>query len=398
MKKSLQAIAAGMAGLLLAVLVLGIPAWQLAVTNTSSHVGRPPAPPTGWVVTDSSAGFSCAKNPSGAVACWRIDRRGPTPPIPIRLPGPATDLQSPQLTQWCAPVRAEGLWCWQVSSKETWSTPRRVRAYPDQIDSLTSAFVLGNAENDSADFYCATSGRTVTCGGRHLHASRVHLSGQPTSVALIPSAAGLSVDRTEACATVGGRIVCWTLSDPERLTDLDVPFGAQRLYAPPMLDQDHSYLCALTGGRELRCWAPHIEREAFGSDTFAAALWNGAHNSPESAAVTEFDRPLSAVTLNESGGCVLTDQQLAYCWGSGTEGQLGAAADAPVPFASPERVDSLGVRRIQAIAMGVGCVAAVVDAGAVVAWGNPWWPSTPSDGPESGNESVTDPIRVGAFP
>jgi alpha-tubulin suppressor-like RCC1 family protein len=117
------------------------------------------------------------------------------------------------------------------------------------------------------------------------------------------------------------------------------------------------YWCAVTLSGDVECWGNNESGE----------LGNGTTQGTRTPVkVTGLPGPVEAVSLGTVTGCAVTKSGAAYCWGFGSDGELGnGTTDAFSMTAVPVSGLDLGVT---AIATGYGVNCAVKD-GAVFCWG-----------------------------
>lgn len=243
----------------------------------------------------------------------------------------------------------------------------------------------------------AVDGRTF-CWGENDHAelgdgSTVRRAA-PTPVGGDRAFAAIAIGRHHGCGLeADGRVSCWGWDHYGQLgvgatVDLGIPerLPGQR-FAALAAGGDHT--CALTAEGTAYCWGRN-DRGQLGTDS--AAVRCGPDGVPCSLVPVRVRAavPFTAITAGGGHTCALSTAGVAYCWGAGDLGQLGAGtrADArePVRVAGPATFAAIsaGARHTCAITpdhnaycwgddtygrLGVGGTAAVASAPARVAGG-----------------------------
>ena len=123
------------------------------------------------------------------------------------------------------------------------------------------------------------------------------------------------------CAlTSSGAVKCWGSNETGQLgdgttTNRNLPVNVVGLNEGVLaIAAGAGFTCALTSLTEVKCWGNNTRGE-LGDGTSQQRL------TP--AAVVGLNAAVSALSVGEFHGCVLTDQHLLRCWGANSQGQLG---------------------------------------------------------------------------
>lgn len=219
---------------------------------------------------------------------------------------------------------------------------------------------------------------------------------EPTAP-LLTGVSALAAGREHTCALVAGAVKCWGVNDAGQLGDGTTnwgvtPVGVIGVTAATALAAGADYTCALVADGAVVCWGgsygnkplavPNINGAAAlaaGSST-ACALIDGAVKCWGSAAAPTPSAVFgitaaTAVAAGDEHACAL-EGGAVKCWGDNSQGQLGngqsAHATAPTPAAHDfvtVPVTAIGVEGATVLAAGQAHTCAIVDAGAVMCWG-----------------------------
>lgn len=282
--------------------LLATPGWSCWGSNAQGQFGvATPATslePTPIVFTGDSlklarfgGEFSCGTT-MGELACWGAADRGQLGPsvttntffaTPISLPDDVREFALGR-DHACAVTATMGVWCWGAGTEgQLGNLDSRDSAFPVRVP-LDDAFV---AESSNVD-------NTVS----------------------------LALGETHSCAQAGPEIRCWggdefgQLGQPNRNSAL----GIYTVEAQGTLQAGANHTCALSPiiddmddmGGVAQCWG----------DNDKSQLQSPAE-SPRGP-VTVGVAPITSIGLGIEHSCALSEGQV-LCWGSATQGQLGAA-------------------------------------------------------------------------
>ena len=164
----------------------------------------------------------------------------------------------------------------------------------------------------------------------------------PTAVTGLDDATAIVAGAASTCALrANGRIVCWGHDGSGQLGNGDAP-GDTGTSATPLpvtgittataIAAGDFHACALLADSTVSCWGAAAQ----------GRLGNGVTDTDAAAPTAVTGLPagtnLVAVAAGGQHTCALDDDGAAWCWGDGTEGQLGDGrsrdTDSPPPFAA----------------------------------------------------------------
>ena len=331
----------------------------------------------------TGAGFSCAIDSAGAVACWGDNSSGALGdgthvmhPLPIRvpLPEPATTV-SAGLGCTCASVASGALYCWGDASQQLGLT-QPGNAIPPTVVALDAV----TAVSSGYSFTCALRvDGSVWCwganGARQLGDGPTQYRSGPRPVP-IPPAQAISLGGAHACAILTDRsVMCWGDNIFGQLGEgtTDHRFGPVR---PPLQNVvsiacgDES-TCAVLADGTARCWGSNSSGQ-LGVGTIDTRR----HPNPEAVDGAGFVR----IAMLSATACALDARGETRCWGRNVEGQIGdgTVVNRPRPTLVP------GVPAFVGISAGALQSCGATASGAVWCWG-----STSSDGLGNGVTMTT---------
>lgn len=233
----------------------------------------------------------------------------------------------------CA-VISGGAQCWGYGANGQLGDGSNVayRATPASVSSLESgvtALATGNAHS------CAlTSSGGVKCWGLNLYGALgngsttgtntpVDVTGLTSGVtAITASGSGQST-----CAlTTSGGVKCWGYNNAGQLgdgsiTNRNVPVDVQGLTSGVVsIAAGSNHTCAVTSGAAVVCWGANGSGQLGNNSTTASLV-------PVSA--FGLSSGVTAVTAGAAHSCAVTTSNVAYCWGDGSQGQVGS-----IPYSS----------------------------------------------------------------
>ncbi|UJR83393.1 RCC1 domain-containing protein [Sandaracinus amylolyticus] len=261
-----------------------------------------------------SAGYGhfCVRLGDGAVRCWGLNQSGQTggpmagDPVSSRAPGvprPATTIAT-GLHFSCAITDDASLWCWGQGGHGQ----------------------LGRGDRRN--------------------------SSTPMQVALRGRVEAIATGRMHACArTQGAQVWCWGANDHGQLGD-----GTSELRTTPVRVRGLGAASAIAAGPDATCAV----------DRGNVACWGGATASAPPHAIEGVDgSAVRSLAVAQGAACALLNDGSVSCWGSGAEGQLGAAQS--VESARAVRIEGIPPARTIAAYEAEICISG--DDGSAWCWG-----------------------------
>lgn len=272
----------------------------------------------------------------------------------------------------CA-ITAQGLKCWGLNTNgQTGDDATSPVSYPAPVDGIGGT--VTQVEAGTSHTCAVTQAGSVLCWGIN-DAGQIG-TGSVTSDQVAPQAPSgitgvfreVASGATHSCArTATGTVSCWGGdasgqigngagdSTPAAVTSVTLPGAA----AAAQIGAGNFHTCALTTTGLIYCW---------GEGTLGQ-IGNSASVSQDGPILVPLPVGVASFTKLAVGGnhaCALTNLATVYCWGAGTEGQLGDTTsldrNAPVQVA--------GLTGVTAIAAGRAHSCALTSAGVVSCWGN----------------------------
>lgn len=181
----------------------------------------------------------------------------------------------------------------------------------------------------------------------------------------LPRAIALAWGDTRCVTPATGPVVCWGANDRGQLTttpsfDVATPSALRGLTRPQVQVARFggAFVCALDAG-QVFCWGAGTEGQ----------LGNGGRSDraqaepvalPAGAAIT-------GLGVGSEHACAITEMGL-YCWGANSSGQIGDGSRTDA--VSPRLVGTPGMGTIRGLALGRAHSCALDDVGAVWCWGD----------------------------
>jgi hypothetical protein len=271
----------------------------------------------------------------------------------------------------CAVTSEPGLWCWgRGNAGQLGLGPNRLIDVhtPIEIEPTNAppAVAVGAAHT------CAIIAGGIQCFGANAHGQ---LGDGTTTDRSTPPAAGVVGPVTPVAAVAAGgahtcardadgQVWCWGQRDEGEVGD---GIGVDRLSPVPIaigggakataIAAGAAHTCALADGGDLYCWGRGTEGQLGGSDTANAAT------PTRIAGITG----ALDVAAGRAHTCAVAADNTVLCWGANDAGQLGNGTTAASPTTAPTPVTGLaGVASITA--GGAHTCARLVD-GTVSCWG-----------------------------
>ena len=241
---------------------------------------------------------------------------------------------------------------------------------------VLAQITVGNADtcvlSGAGAAYCWGAGGSGQLGNGTTTAAQstavaVTTSGVLSGVPLLQVTSGTSF----TCALGGtGSAYCWGLNSSGQLGN---PATAVNLAAPAavmseatMIASGYTHACAISGGKAY-CW---------GDDTYGELGNNTTTATPQTTAVAVYTGgalsgvTLTAISAGQESTCALSSAGNVYCWGLGTSGQLGnnLATSSSVPVEVDNTSGALALSGVTQVSVGSD-LACAVGGGAAYCWG-----------------------------
>lgn len=310
---------------------------DLQLSGTPARIGGG----SRFIAVTAGAMHTCAINAPGALFCWGSNSRGQLgngTTITLERPGEsAPELRFAQVSAgWfhtCGIATDGRAWCWGAAGQA-------------QAGGEGSADVLSpQLVSDSLRFAVLSAGGFHTCGldtqGRaHCWGSNAYGQlgdgtttnrGRPTAVVGAASYNAISAGYTHTCAvTTGRQPLCWGSSDYGELgTGGNALPGQPGSTQPVPLHGGHTAI-AIAAGYYASCLVatnglPWCWGRGDDGQLGIGTTWDSWTPQYVSAGVVGgAGLHFETVTLGLAHACGVTAAHVAYCWGRGRSGQLGA--------------------------------------------------------------------------
>lgn len=336
--------------------------------------------------------FSCGRARGGETFCWGSNEWGQggdgtsdglLHPRPRRMPGlEAFESLTAGRVHVCARLPAGEAWCWgrnffgQLGNgTDTSSIPPGLVAGGYRFQSL----------NAGTDHTCGITmdGRAFCWGSNRLGALGVDsaaICGGATPCSPVPVAVqggrvftSLSAGAEHTCGvTEGGELYCWgsnregQLSQPDSLDRTAVPALVPLLSVASVAAGPFHTCARQTDGRTF-CWGSNYGAALGIGDT----LFFYRFTPVEVAGNLRFaelatGRGMAQGSVSRTVTCGVTNEAVAYCWGTGEDGQTGTGGTGPVGAPTPVA----GEHRFTTVGAGLGFACGLTQEGAAQCWGS----------------------------
>lgn len=287
-------------------------------------------------VSQIAVGYThaCALTTSGGVKCWGtgsqgrlgdgFDTRRNSPVDVVGLSSGVASISAGSL-HTCAVTTAGAVKCWGSNAGGQLGDGSTTNSHvPVDVSGLSAGV---QAVSASVQHTCAlTNNGGVKCWG---NGGRGRLGNNSTATSLVPvdvsgltsGVSSITTGDAHGCAvTTTGGLKCWgqnysgQLGDgtsTDRLTPVDV-VGLTSGVAAVAGAQQHT--CAVLTSGDAKCW---------GSGAFGRLGDGMSQTSFTPVDMINLDGGVRALDLGPSGGCLLTNADVAKCWGSNNNGQHG---------------------------------------------------------------------------
>ena len=326
---------------------------------------------TGWTSISSGGSHTCGRQ-STVAYCWGLNTSGQvgdgttaskSTPTAV-LGGRSWQVVTVGSSHSCGLMTGGEVYCWGANASGQLGT---VAAPPASTPTIVAGGLTWSAIDAGGDQTCALSQPSrVYCWGETSvgQVGGQVVRSQPTLVAGDTTGARISVGGSHACAVrTSGVLDCWGLGTSGQLgrpiaasaqtTPVQVAGGQQ--WSAVASGRDHT--CAIATGGILNCWGANDEGQVAG----ASSLLNATPVASSGSV------PMSRISSGPSHSCSVASASpnLAYCWGTNSDGRLGDGST--INRSAPSAVSGLtGVSNVSA---GTSHSCAVTASGAVSCWG-----------------------------
>jgi alpha-tubulin suppressor-like RCC1 family protein len=362
-----------------------------------SRTGGDPTPASGWLAVGAGADHTCAIWADRTVWCWGngvTGQLGYGTPVSTSTPMQALGLTgaveiSAGWTHNCVRRDDGTAACWgNGDSGQLGNAAFDSRAEPVTVSGLTNAVsIVAGAEHSCA----ATATGEARCWGEDLfHALGTTVAGDisavPVPVDDVSGIVEVTASSWHSCARNGaGRAWCWGTAAGElgdgSTGDAETPVpvsSATGLTAMARIAAGDENTCAIDTDGGAWCWG-------LGSD---GQIGNGANDLETRPAPVSDLTGAADITVALTHACAVDGAGAAWCWGSNAAGKLGntgagSGSNVPVPVT--------GVSSVRQISAGDDHTCAVTDDARLYCWGSN---ADGQLGTDAVAESVT-PLEVG---
>lgn len=296
----------------------------------------------------SASHTTCMQTVAGDLKCWGDNTNGlladgttvvssATPVSASTLSGKVVDVVGGYSGHMCALKEDGTVWCWGLgSSGQLGNGISSTSRNPVQVSGLTNvrSLVAGYkhtcAIKNDGSMWCWGEGWTI---GDGLTTAR-NVPTQPTGMGsgVISMAAG---NRYTCASKSDGTVWCWGANGNGRLGDGTTetrysPVRVQGLTDVIAMTGGYDHTCAVKADRTVWCWG------SAGFGQLGNGELSGDRLTPvEVAGMTD----TYVLSTGDHHNCAIKTDRTAWCWGKGTDGQLGDGKKAN--SASPVKVQNL---------------------------------------------------------
>ncbi|WLP90302.1 protein kinase [Gordonia sp. NB41Y] len=261
-----------------------------------------------------------------------VGRSDSTASDPVALTGQVTELSVDVFTT-CAVRDAVG-YCWgqnddgQLGDGTTVDrhTPTRVAGISDVTDIATGGSTT-----------CAVASRTLYCWG----SPALQQTTVPKEVAGLTDVTDVDVDGSNICAIAGSSLYCWGANGSGQLGD-----GTTSPRTAPAKVESLSGVTAISVGDDVTCAVAANTPYCWGSNK-NGQLGDGTtvdRHTPTQIKGVEYAPAISTGgTIGNATTCAVQVDDVAYCWGSNDQGQIGDGTTTARSTPTPVLTDALAV-------------------------------------------------------
>ncbi len=320
--------------------------------NSKDYIETTPQAVVGLVAVDGVAlgsTHACALHDGGKVSCWGDRFNGKTgngdnggkalAPEPAKGLTDALSIATGSETSF-AVRKGATLWGWGSGTGDPFATGKYTAStLPTQV----MGGVLG-VQKACGGYYhtCALAIGTgkVTCWGRNPDGQigngvigDGNSAEPPTLVAGLPAVVDIACGHYHTCAwDAAGKTWCWGKNLSSQLGQggysqgIATPVAVKNLTDTQQLSGGQGHSCAVRKTGAVVCWGDNEEGES-GQANFAKDV--------DLPSPIPLPAKVKAVACGTDHSCALLENGAVYCWGDGSDGQLGngGKVDAEVPVA-----------------------------------------------------------------
>ncbi len=320
--------------------------------------------------------LSCALTRQSALLCWGDDREGQLGTRGAATVSPAIAASQAVLDRVLTVSAGEAHTCAVRPTGEAlcWGAGQNGRLGEGRTEDRAAPVVvrlpagLVEVRAGGAHSCGRTVDREVWCWGRgdvgQLGTGELGDRPQPVPVRALAAVDQLALGAAHACAISRGRVLCWGAGDrgqngqPNLTQAIEPVVVGGGLEGVVEIAAGEAHSCARTGAGEVLCWGAG-ESGQLGGPAIAA------RPAPAKVALPAGLAP-QALALGRRHSCALVAGGRVFCWGDGSDGQLGAGEGIRTS-AAPLEVP--GVAGARALAAGASHTC-VLDAGdRLLCWG-----------------------------
>ena len=377
---------------------------QLGNNSTSSSSAPVAVTTTGTALAGATlasvsvgAASACALGATGAAYCWGSDSNGQlgnnstsqsSTAVAVTTSGTLSGVTLTQInagaSHTCALAAAGAAYCWGLDSNGQLgnnSTSQSTTAVAVSTSGVLSGVKVAQVSGGNASTCATDTNGAAYCWGQN---SSGQLGNPDTgsnftaAVAVISEPTMISAGYDHACAIRNGNAYCWgdntygelgnnsTTTQFNTEVQVSAPSGGAVTWA--QISAGAYYTCGLTTTGAAYCWGQDSNGQ-LGNNTSGSTnyLLPTAVSAPSGGAVT-----WAQISAGPGHACALTTTGAAYCWGAGTNGDLGDGNTTGVTIPTAVSAPSSGAVTWAQIAAPVAGAAscAVTTTGAAYCWGS----------------------------
>jgi alpha-tubulin suppressor-like RCC1 family protein len=345
--------------------------------------------------------LSCALTRSSALLCWGDDRQGQVGARgAAAVPAALAATEPPAVDRAVAVSAGEAHTCALRPSGEAlcWGAGQNGRLGEGRTEDRAAPVVvrlpagLVEVRAGGAHSCGRTVDRTVWCWGRgdvgQLGTGELGDRPQPVPVRGLTVADQVALGAAHACAISRGRVLCWGAGDRGQNGQMGTALEPAVLGAPDGVVEiaaGEAHTCARTAAGVVHCWGAG-ESGQLGVPAIAFRAAPAPIALPDGLTA-------QALALGRRHSCVLVTGGRVFCWGDGSEGQLGAGEAIKMTTAPVEVPGVAGARMLTA---GASHTCVLDTDNRLLCWGAGDGGQTGADGEPARASFAPAPVAIGA--